>query len=76
MLNCDCGRLQVRVSKLDVADPAEAQQILEVAQGMAPVGGIFHLAMTLTDKLLPNQVGHHLAQFLMGLGHALHFCRG
>lgn len=56
MSNCAGGRLQVRVSKLDVADPAEAEQILQLAQGMAPVGGIFHLAMTLTDKLLPNQV--------------------
>ena len=36
--------------------PAEAEQIVKIAEGMAPVGGIFHLAMTLTDKMLANQV--------------------
>jgi hypothetical protein len=51
-----CAVVQFKVSKLDVADPVEARQIIELADSMAPVGGIFHLAMTLTDKLLPNQV--------------------
>ncbi len=48
--------MQFKVSKLDVADPEEAQQIIMLAESMAPVGGIFHLAMNLIDKLLPNQV--------------------
>ena len=39
-----------------MAVPAEAEQIVKIAEGMAPVGGIFHLAMTLTDKMLANQV--------------------
>lgn len=44
------------MSKLDASDPAEAKEILLCAEKMAPIGGIFHLAMTLKDKLLPNQV--------------------
>ena len=39
-----------------MAVPEEAEKVVEIAEGMAPVGGIFHLAMTLTDKMLANQV--------------------
>ena len=48
--------VQFQVSLLDVADPVECNQIIMQAEQMAPVGGIFHLAMTLNDKLLSNQV--------------------
>ena len=43
------------VSKLDVADAAEAKQLMADARRLAPIGGIFHLAMVLDDRLLINQ---------------------
>ena len=43
------------VSKLDVAVPAEAKQLMAHARRLAPVGGIFHLAMVLDDRLITNQ---------------------
>ncbi|EIE22203.1 ketoacyl-synt-domain-containing protein [Coccomyxa subellipsoidea C-169] len=49
--------VRVEVSKLDVADLGEAQQIIALAEGVAPVGGIFHLAMTLQDRWMSNQTG-------------------
>lgn len=48
--------VQFQVSLLDVADPDECEQVLHLAESFAPIGGIFHLAMTLNDKLLSNQV--------------------
>jgi hypothetical protein len=48
-------RLQFRVTTLDVGVPEEAEQIVELAETMAPVGGVFHLAMYLADKLITNQ---------------------
>jgi fatty acid synthase len=48
--------MQVEVSKLDVADLGETKQIVAMAEGMAPVGGIFHLAMILQDRWMSNQV--------------------
>ena len=47
---------QVEVSTLDVADMGETKQIVRIAEGLAPVGGIFHLAMVLQDRWLSNQV--------------------
>ena len=47
---------QVEVSKLDVADLGETKQIIAMAEKMAPVGGIFHLAMILQDRWMSNQV--------------------
>ena len=47
---------QVEVSTLDVADMGETKQIVGIAEGLAPVGGIFHLAMVLQDRWLSNQV--------------------
>ena len=47
---------QVEVSTLDVGDPAQAARIVAAAQGMAPLGGVFHLAMVLRDRRLPDQV--------------------
>jgi hypothetical protein len=52
----DLALVQVEVSTLDVGDAAEAARIVERAQSMAPLGGIFHLAMVLRDKWLPDQV--------------------
>ena len=48
--------LQVEVSTLDVADMEETRAIVGLAEKMAPVGGIFHLAMVLQDRWLSNQV--------------------
>lgn len=48
--------VQVEVSKLDVSSLPETEEMLEDAQKMAPVAGIFHLAMVLTDKWIANQV--------------------
>ena len=47
--------MQFQVTKLDVADAGDCSKIISLAEEMAPVGGIFHLAMTLNDKLLSNQ---------------------
>ena len=44
------------MSTLDVADPEETRQIIAQAQGMAPLGGIFHLATIFRDKWLTQQV--------------------
>ena len=49
--------VQFRVSTLDVGVPEEAEQIVQLAESMGPVGGVFHLAMYLADKLITNQVG-------------------
>ena len=46
---------QVRVSKLDVGVLKEAQQLIELASGVAPLGGIFHTAAYLADRLIANQ---------------------
>ena len=48
--------MQFKVTTLDVGVPEEAAEIIKLAAGMAPLGGIFHLAMYLADKLLQNQV--------------------
>jgi len=48
--------LQVEVSTLDVADEGETHQMMQLAAEMAPVAGVFHLAMRLTDKWIANQV--------------------
>ena len=46
------------MTTLDVGVPEEAEEIIRIADSMAPVGGIFHLAMYLADKLVTNQVTH------------------
>lgn len=48
--------LQFRVTTLDVGVPEEAEQIVKLAESLAPLGGVFHLAMNLADKLITNQV--------------------
>ena len=48
--------LQVEVSTLDVVDSGEARQLIQLADGLASVGGVFHLAMMLSDRFLTNQV--------------------
>ena len=47
--------MQFRVTTLDVGVPEEAEQIVALAESLAPVGGVFHLAMYLADKLVTNQ---------------------
>ncbi len=46
----------VEVSMLDCVDRAEAVKLLDDCQRLAPLGGIFHLAMVLEDRLLLNHV--------------------
>jgi NAD(P)-dependent dehydrogenase (short-subunit alcohol dehydrogenase family) len=45
----------VEVSTLDVTDAAEAAALVGLAGRDAPLGGVFHLAMYLDDRLLANQ---------------------
>ena len=46
----------VEVSTLDVAQRSEAQQLLALCEALAPLGGIFHLAMVLEDRLIAKHV--------------------
>lgn len=48
--------MQVEVSTLDVADLDQAHALVKLADSQAPVGGIFHLAMILSDRFMTNQV--------------------
>ena len=47
--------LQFKVTTLDVGVKEEAAEIIQLAETMGPVGGIFHTALYLADKLLENQ---------------------
>lgn len=46
----------VEVSLLDCGDREEAAQLLADCQRIAPLAGIFHLAMVLEDRLILNHV--------------------
>jgi hypothetical protein len=46
----------VEVSLLDCGDRDEAKQLLNDCQRLAPLAGIFHLAMVLEDRLILNHV--------------------
>ena len=46
----------VEVSKLDVAVRSEAEQLVSECERLAPIGGIFHLAMILEDRLILKHV--------------------
>lgn len=48
--------MQVAVSTLDVANLDEAHALIKLADGQAPIGGVFHLAMILSDRFMTNQV--------------------
>ena len=47
---------RVTVTQLNVTVAKEAAAMLHSANDVAPVEAIFHLAMYLDDRLLPNQV--------------------
>ncbi|XP_077489974.1 fatty acid synthase-like [Amblyomma americanum] len=47
--------VRVLVTKADVSREEGARQIIEEAMAMGPVGGVFNLAMVLSDALLENQ---------------------
>lgn len=49
------NNIQVVVSTADVATFAGAAKLIETADDLAPVGGVFHLAMVLKDAALENQ---------------------
>lgn len=61
------------MSTLDVADAEETRQLLQLANQMAPVGGIFHLAMVMADKWIANQV-LYLQAFVLSVNHLASFC--
>ena len=46
----------VEVSLLDCGDREEAVQLLADCERIAPLAGIFHLAMVLEDRLIMNHV--------------------
>ena len=56
--NLEAAGCTVDISMLDVADPAQAAQLLADAAQRAPVGGIFHLAMVMEDRLIVKQARH------------------
>ncbi|EIE19938.1 hypothetical protein COCSUDRAFT_44339 [Coccomyxa subellipsoidea C-169] len=78
---------KVAVSTLDVANLDEAHALIKLADSQAPVGGVFHLAMILSDRFLTNQTGEswqkvveckaqgalHLDMACQGLTHLEHF---
>ncbi|KAL8612602.1 hypothetical protein ACOMHN_006588 [Nucella lapillus] len=49
------GRVEVQVLKSNAAHLEEARTLLEEAERMGPVGGVFNLAMVLRDGLMENQ---------------------
>ncbi len=59
--------MQVAVSTLDVADLDEAHALIKLANGQAPVGGVFHLAMILSDRFMTNQVQPFKLRLLQAL---------
>ena len=44
------------VSRLDVVELQEAEQLMALADSKAPLAGIFQLAMMLDDRLITQQV--------------------
>ena len=50
----------VEVSKLDVAVRSQAEQLVSECERLAPIGGIFHLAMILEDRLILKHVRPHM----------------
>lgn len=54
----------VEVSKLDVAVKEQAQQLVADCQRVAPIAGIFHLAMILEDRLILKHVSPPACQQL------------
>ena len=41
-----------------MVDPEQAKELVALAEGIAPIAAIFHLAMVLDDRMLINQVLH------------------
>ena len=41
-----------------MVDPQQAKELVALAEGIAPIAAIFHLAMVLDDRMLINQVLH------------------
>ena len=63
---------KVTISKLDVVDPEQAKQLVALAESIAPVAAIFHLAMVLDDRMLINQVLHPLHASQIFICHSFH----
>ncbi|XP_006825595.1 fatty acid synthase-like [Saccoglossus kowalevskii] len=47
--------VQVTISTVDITEQAGAEKLIEDSSQIAPVGGLFHLAMVLKDGLFENQ---------------------
>jgi hypothetical protein len=62
--------VNITITRLDVANVDEARQLVDLAEGQAPLAIIFHLAMVLDDRLLMKQVGFR-GQPLTSAGHGL-----
>ena len=45
----------VTVSTLDIEVPDQARRLIALCADAQPLGGVFHLAMTLDDNLIANQ---------------------
>ncbi|XP_014669584.1 PREDICTED: fatty acid synthase-like [Priapulus caudatus] len=54
--------VKVEVSKMDASIEAQARQLIDVTQQMAPLGGIFHLAAVLRDGLFENQTAETFSE--------------
>ncbi|CAG7831785.1 unnamed protein product [Allacma fusca] len=51
--------VNVIIDNSDVSTQSGAQTALNLAVGVGPVGGIFNLALVLTDAMFPNQTAEH-----------------
>ena len=61
---------QVTTSKLDVSKLGEAKKLIEEASKVAPVGGVFNLALVLRDSLFVNQTSESFEQVALPKAHA------
>ncbi|XP_014671172.1 PREDICTED: fatty acid synthase-like [Priapulus caudatus] len=58
---CNLG-VKVEVSKMDASIEAQARQLIDTTQQVAPLGGIFHLAAVLRDGLFENQTAETFSE--------------
>ncbi|XP_014667633.1 PREDICTED: fatty acid synthase-like [Priapulus caudatus] len=54
--------VKVEVSKMDASLEAQARQLIDTTQQVAPLGGIFHLAAVLRDGLFENQTAETFSE--------------
>ena len=54
--------LEIKVVTLNVSDVLDASSVIEEAEKLGPVGGIFNLAVQLSDAMFENQSSDTFAQ--------------